>query len=133
MTSRQLSERPAPLSAESTSRASRQAPEDSGGGGNSPAASNMSQSERGSPGHQLLRVEEWRHAARALHLSGRELEIARAIFEDRTESVIAKDLGISPHTVHTHVERLYRKLAVASRTQLVLRVIQTGIGRDGPR
>jgi DNA-binding CsgD family transcriptional regulator len=36
--------------------------------------------------------------------------------------VIADHLGISPHTVHTHIERLYRKVGVASRVSLVRRV-----------
>lgn len=85
---------------------------------------------RGSPGFGLLDGDEWERAVQHLNLSGREQEIARAIFDDRTESSIAEKLGISPHTVHTHVERLYRKLGVGSRTQLVLRVVQSGIGRD---
>lgn len=85
----------------------------------------------GSPGRALLTRAEWDAAESALHLSGREREIAEAVFDDRTESAIARDLGISPHTVHTHVERLYRKLSVASRTQLVLRMVASAIGRDG--
>jgi hypothetical protein len=32
-------------------------------------------------------------------------------------------LGIAPRTVHTHIERLHRKLAVNDRLQLALRVI----------
>lgn len=84
---------------------------------------------RGSPGYDLLSGNEWERAVRDLNLSGREQEIARAIFDDRTESSIAEKLGISPHTVHTHVERLYRKLGVGSRTQLILRVVQSGMGR----
>ncbi len=84
-----------------------------------------------SPGRALLTPFEWDSTERTLNLSGREREIAEAVFDDRTESAIARDLGISPHTVHTHVERLYRKLAVASRTQLVLRMMASALGRDG--
>jgi hypothetical protein len=47
----------------------------------------------------------------------------RGVFDGRKESAIAADLGISPHTVHTHVERLHRKLAVADRVELVLRIM----------
>ena len=32
-------------------------------------------------------------------------------------------LRVWPHTVHTHCERLYRKLAVTDRVKLVLRVM----------
>ena len=45
------------------------------------------------------------------------------MFDDRKESAVAADLGIAPCTVHTHVERLHRKLAVADRVQLVVRVM----------
>jgi DNA-binding CsgD family transcriptional regulator len=65
----------------------------------------------------------WEAIAVSLELSGRELEIVRSVFEDRTEYAIATDLHISPHTVHTHVERLHHKLRVANRVQLVLRIL----------
>ncbi len=45
------------------------------------------------------------------------------MFDDRTEFAIAADLGITRRTVHTHFERLHRKLAAADRLQLVLRVM----------
>jgi hypothetical protein len=45
------------------------------------------------------------------------------MFNDHTDAVIAGDLQISPHTVHTHCERLYRKLGVTGRVKLVLRVM----------
>jgi DNA-binding NarL/FixJ family response regulator len=65
----------------------------------------------------------WREIARSLKLSARELEIVRGVFDDRTDGAIAADLGISPHTVHTHIDRLHHKLAVADRVELVLRVM----------
>jgi DNA-binding CsgD family transcriptional regulator len=65
----------------------------------------------------------WGAIASSLELSRRELEVVRGVFEDRTEYAIANDLQISPHTVHTHIERLHRKLRVANRVQLVLRVM----------
>jgi DNA-binding NarL/FixJ family response regulator len=66
---------------------------------------------------------DWREIAHLLDLSKRQLEMVRAVFEDQTELAIASNLGISQHTVHTHFERLHRKLAVANRVQLVLRVM----------
>lgn len=65
----------------------------------------------------------WHALARHLELSGRELSILQAIFNNQVEFGIAKDLGISTHTVHTHVERLHRKLQVTSRTQLITEVM----------
>ncbi len=64
----------------------------------------------------------WRRLGEVLHLSPRELEIVNGVFEDRKEFAIAHRLGISPHTVHTHLERVYRKLQVGSRVQLIVRV-----------
>ena len=65
----------------------------------------------------------WQEIARNLNLSGQELQIVRGVFDDCTEGTIASNLHISPHTVHTHCERLYRKLAVTDRVKLVLRVM----------
>ena len=65
----------------------------------------------------------WREIARSLKLSGRELQIVRAVFDDHTEFTIATNLKISPHTIHTHCERLYRKLRVSDRVKLVLRIM----------
>jgi DNA-binding CsgD family transcriptional regulator len=64
----------------------------------------------------------WRDLAHSLKLSQRESEILQAVFDDHKESRIADNLGISSHTVHTHFERLYRKLGVSSRVTLVWRV-----------
>jgi len=58
-----------------------------------------------------------------LRLSRRECEITQAVFDDAKEETIAAGLGISAHTVHTHLERLYRKLGVGSRASLVVLVL----------
>jgi DNA-binding CsgD family transcriptional regulator len=74
-------------------------------------------------GATMLSEAAWREIARSLKLSGRELQILRAIFDDHTESAIARELGVSPCTIHTYCERLYRKLVVTDRIRLVLRVM----------
>ena len=66
----------------------------------------------------------WERIARTLKLSARESQIVRGTFDDQTESAIAACLQIAPSTVHTHVRRLHRKLAVNDRAQLILRVMQ---------
>ncbi len=73
-------------------------------------------------GSAIFSDRAWAEIGRSLKLSRRELEIARGVFDDRTEFAIAADLGISAHTVHTHFERLYRKLGVKGRVELILRV-----------
>jgi DNA-binding CsgD family transcriptional regulator len=73
-------------------------------------------------GRYVFSDEVWCLLARSLALSQRECQIVQALFDDQKESAIADDLGISQHTVHTHIERLYRKLEVNSRASLVGRV-----------
>jgi DNA-binding NarL/FixJ family response regulator len=66
---------------------------------------------RGHPADAALLTESaWQAIAASLQLSGRELEIVRAIFNGQKETAIAARLGVTPRTVHTHVERMYRKL-----------------------
>lgn len=74
------------------------------------------------PGSAIFSAKAWKEISRSLNLSGRELQIVRRIFEDLTESAIAVELGISVHTVHTHLDRLHHKLGVVDRVQLVLRI-----------
>lgn len=76
------------------------------------------------PGSALLSEADWVQTASTLRLSGRELQIVRAVFDNRKEAAIAAELGIAPRTVDTHLERLYRKLTVSTRVALVLRVME---------
>jgi DNA-binding CsgD family transcriptional regulator len=71
----------------------------------------------------LFTEEDWCQIASSLSVSPRELQIIQGIFEDKKEAAIARQLGISPHTVHTYLERIYHKLAVNSRVQVVVRVV----------
>lgn len=74
------------------------------------------------PGRLMFSDDHWRLLARSLELSKRQSQIVQAVFDDKKESAIAVHLGISSHTVHTHLERLYRKLGITSRVALVSRV-----------
>lgn len=65
--------------------------------------------------------------ARRLSLSPREVEVARGVLLDEKEFAIALNLGISVHTVHTHLERMYRKLGVSSRLQLAVELLRNSL------
>ena len=52
-------------------------------------------------------------------LTPREIEVLSAISEGLTNKAIARRLDISLHTVKFHVESLFRKLGVRTRTQAV--------------
>ena len=53
----------------------------------------------------------------SLELTDREAEILLGIAQGKTNKAIAEDLYVSPLTVKTHLQRLYRKLGVESRTE----------------
>ena len=78
---------------------------------------------RGNLGQSLFPLSAWPPLGMALRLSPREMQIVQGVFEDRKEESIAYELGISPHTVNTYFQRLYAKLRVSSRPQLILRVM----------
>src|SRR5215470_8448256 len=78
---------------------------------------------RRNPGLSLLPPGAWSQLSEALRLSPREMQIVEGVFEDQKEEAIAYELGISPHTVNTYFQRLYSKLRVSSRPQLILRVM----------
>jgi DNA-binding NarL/FixJ family response regulator len=71
----------------------------------------------------LFSDEAWSALRESLKLSAREVEITRYIFADCKEKVIAEELSLSPHTVRTYCERLYRKLNVNSRVEMVVSVM----------
>ena len=71
-----------------------------------------------------LPIDTLRTICCSLGLSKREADITQYIFEELREVEIGKELGISDHTVHTHLERMYRKLDVRSRCGLILRIFK---------
>jgi DNA-binding NarL/FixJ family response regulator len=81
---------------------------------------------------QLTRtfIEEVRLAEpsqEATPLSKREREILQKVADGATTKQVASDLGISPHTVKTHLERIFEKLGANDRAQAVAIAIRTGI------
>jgi DNA-binding CsgD family transcriptional regulator len=61
-------------------------------------------------------------------LTPRELEIALLIASGYCSKVIARRLGISAHTVRAHIERVFAKLDVHKRAELIARMAQLLIG-----
>jgi len=60
-------------------------------------------------------------------LSEREGEVLRLIVKGFTYAEIADLLGVSSHTVTTHVRGIYRKLEVHSRSEAVYEALQLGL------
>jgi DNA-binding CsgD family transcriptional regulator len=57
-------------------------------------------------------------------LTCREREILRLLSRDFTYTEVARLLGISPHTVASHIKNLYRKLDVHSAAGAVGRLLE---------
>jgi len=77
-----------------------------------------------------LAAEKLRSIGVSLNLTARELQIIRGLLEGRHEEAIAHELGISRHTVHTHIGRVYKKLNVDCCTGLLLRIFNEYIALD---
>jgi DNA-binding NarL/FixJ family response regulator len=75
----------------------------------------------------LLRGARTLPEALAEPLSDRELEVLDAIAEGLSNKLIAHRLGISEHTVKTHVASILAKLGASSRTEAVAQAIRRGL------
>jgi DNA-binding CsgD family transcriptional regulator len=66
----------------------------------------------------------WRLTLASLRISSRESQIIESIlaFADDEASIAAR-LRMSPSTVQTHLARLYRKVGVTNRWQLVVKLL----------
>jgi DNA-binding NarL/FixJ family response regulator len=60
-------------------------------------------------------------------LSRRESQILQKVAYGATTKEVAHDLGISPHTVKTHLERIFEKLGANDRAQAVAIALRRGL------
>ena len=60
-------------------------------------------------------------------LTEREQDILPLLCQRLTNKEIAKDLQISPHTVHSHIKNIYTKLDVNNRRQAANRAQELGL------
>ncbi len=67
----------------------------------------------------LLSAGQWHTLTMRLGLSTRQAQVLRYAFYDERDCAIAKSLGVSEHTVHTHRIRLFRKIGATSMSQAI--------------
>jgi DNA-binding CsgD family transcriptional regulator len=60
-------------------------------------------------------------------LTPRELSVVRLLGSGCSYGQVAERLGISPHTVVTHIKNAYRKLEVHTAAAAVMRAVQLGL------
>lgn len=80
----------------------------------------------------VLRVEAKEDPGAAFGLSKREREIARLLVAGYSGVNVAAISGLSENTVRTYVRRLYGKLAVSNRADLVRKLLSPDSSRDAP-
>lgn len=59
-----------------------------------------------------------------LGLTRRESEVLQWVAAGKTDKAVAAHLDCSPRTVHKHLQRIYAKLGVETRTAAVMRALQ---------
>ena len=62
-----------------------------------------------------------------VRLTVRKIEVLRLIARGCTYSRVALELGMSAHTVGTHVKNAYRKLDVHSAAAAVMQAVRLGL------
>jgi LuxR family maltose regulon positive regulatory protein len=62
--------------------------------------------------------------ALTVRLTGREAQVLRLIAHGCTYAQVAEQLGMSAHTVGSHIKNAYRKLDVHSAPAAVMRAVQ---------
>ncbi len=91
-------------------------------------------SEPGQPADEravlALRAQQ---AAERHGLSGRELEILQLLLEDKALAQIGRELCIAEGTVKSHANRIYRKMSVSGRKELVEAMRGPDIQKTSPR
>ena len=60
-------------------------------------------------------------------LTARETDVLRLLARGRTYAQAARELGMSAHTLATHVKNAYRKLDVHSAAAAVLQAVRLGL------
>ncbi len=66
---------------------------------------------------------DWEGLARAHGLTARQVEVIEALYRTgMTNRELADHLGVSPHTIKSHIRTAFQKLGVANRTQFLRKV-----------
>jgi DNA-binding CsgD family transcriptional regulator len=66
-------------------------------------------------------------------LTAREIDIVYLLSQGCRYATIAQRLGISVHTVGSHIKNAYRKLSVGTAAAAVTRAAELGMLRSAPK
>ena len=71
----------------------------------------------------LFAAEQWQRLTQHLSLPARQREIAHLVCRGCSNRQIGLRLGISEHTVHTHLQALFERLNVHERLGVPVRLV----------
>lgn len=60
-------------------------------------------------------------------ISDREADVLALVRQGKANKVIARELGVSVHTIKSHVSSIMRKLGASNRTEVAVKAISLGI------
>ena len=80
---------------------------------------------------RTLLVDAGEASERAEPLSDRQQEVLGLLLEGKSNKLICRELDLSEATVKSHLQAIFRKLEVSSRTQAVLAAMRLGLSPDG--
>ena len=73
---------------------------------------------------QILTTQEYGAIAKSLSLPPRQADIVMLLLDGAGDKRIAKELGLTLSTVRTYMSRLFVKLKVQDRNELILAVLR---------
>ena len=71
---------------------------------------------------RLPKVPDWHWLQQQFELSCRQLQLLQALHQSQKLSAMAAQYQISYHTLRSHLQQLFRKFAVNSQTELMLKL-----------
>jgi DNA-binding NarL/FixJ family response regulator len=71
---------------------------------------------------KFLTSAEWTAVIRSLHLAPQQVRVVALILQGKKDKQIAQALGVKVATVRTHLGRLFARVGVADRVELILHV-----------
>lgn len=74
---------------------------------------------------EIFSESEWARLEKELELSPRQVEIVQLLCDGHKNYSAALALGISVHTVRTHLRQLYTKLDVSDRFEMLCLLVRT--------
>jgi DNA-binding NarL/FixJ family response regulator len=75
-------------------------------------------------GRSIFSESEWRGLADLMQMSRQQRRIVWCLTQGMGDKDIAQAMGITPSTVRTHLDRIFKRMGVDDRVKLVLLLVR---------